>query len=148
MQIIQSFWSRPCFHEKQEYTNSRITGGWINYKYFILSCCYSCLTIKRYYNKIVLYSDDEGYELFIRNLKLPYDDVYLTLNQLVKENSKLWVMGKLSTIKLQEEPFIHIDNDIYLWEKLPESKSKDFLITQSNYKIPYMHTNSLRVILQ
>lgn len=120
----------------------------MNYQYFVFSCCFSCLSIKRFYAKLNLYTDNEGYDLLIKDLNLPYEEVSLALNQLAEENSKLWVLGKLLTIQLQKSPFIHIDNDIYLWEKLPESNSSDFLIAQSSYKIPYMHTHSMNEILK
>jgi hypothetical protein len=35
-------------------------------------------------------------------------------------NPDFWNLGKILNYSLQEEPFIHLDNDLYLWSALPE----------------------------
>src|SRR5437867_638827 len=113
MKIIQSFWSKPAFHNFQNYDNSRKFGGWLDYKSFLTSIAFSCLTLKKYNGSITLYTDDAGYDIFINQLKLPYDDVHLTLNELAEEDHRLWILGKLKAINAQSEPFLHVDNDIF-----------------------------------
>ena len=120
MNIIQSYWSKPAFHKNQDFSNNRKFGGWLSYKYFLYSLCFSCLTIKRHHKTLDLYTDDDGYDLFINKLKLPYDNVLVILNELNGEDHRLWVLGKLKAILLQDHPFIHVDNDVFLWDSLPD----------------------------
>lgn len=135
MEIIQSFWSKPSFHALQTYHNSRKFGGWRNFRDFLISTAFSCLTIRKQHGKITLYTDDDGYGLFLDVLKLPYDEVSLALNTLKDEDHRLWIMGKMIAIKSQDRPFIHVDNDVYIWERFPSQSSSDFLIAQSKFPI-------------
>lgn len=146
MKIIQSFWSKPAFHSVQEYNNARRFGGWLNFKYFLISSALSCLTIRRHHKKIYLYTDDDGKGLLIDMLQLPYDDVSLALNDLNDEDHRLWIRGKMIAIKDQQGPFIHVDNDIYLWEALPDSTRPDFLVAQSRFPIWLQYKSSLNEI--
>lgn len=119
MKIIQSFWSKPAFHSVQNYANARKFGGWLNFKYFLISAAYSCLTLRKHNKKVYLYTDSQGQELMIDLLTLPYEDVSVSLNDLYNEDHRLWILGKMHAIEQQQEPFIHVDNDIYMWEPLP-----------------------------
>src|ERR1041384_5351568 len=65
MKIIQSFWSKPSFHSMQNYTNARRFGGWLNFRYFMISTALSCLTIRKHQGNIDLVTDDNGKGLFI-----------------------------------------------------------------------------------
>ncbi|HEY6900432.1 MAG TPA: DUF6734 family protein, partial [Puia sp.] len=136
MKILHSFWSKPAFHEQQEYENSRKFGGWLNYKYFLLSSCYSCLTARRHHKAIDLYTDSKGYDLFIDMLNLPYNDVSTSLDELTDKDHQLWVLGKLRAIEQQRSPFIHIDNDVFLWDRLPLRSDSSFLIAQGPVPMP------------
>src|SRR5690606_16040331 len=131
MKIIQSFWSKPSFHDKQDYTNARKFGGWLNFRYFLISTSFSCLTLRKHHKQIELYTDAVGHEIFINTLKLPYDDISLALNQLDNEDHKLWILGKVMAIRMQTRPFIHVDNDAYLWKQLPVSSDPHYLIAES-----------------
>lgn len=146
MKIIHSFWSKPAFHNNQEYHNSRKFGGWINFRYFLISQFFSCLTFRKHHQSIDLYTDTEGYDLFINDLKLPYSNVSLLLNKLSNENHKLWILGKLLVIKNQHEPFIHVDNDVYIWESLLQSSSHDFIVAQSELPTPDVYKTTLREV--
>lgn len=118
LKIVHSFWSKPAFDDHQDYYNSRQTAGWLNLRYFLLSSCLSCLTAIRHHKRIELHTDQKGYDYLIDLLQLPYNDVYLSLNDLNHLDHRLWVQAKFKAFKLQKEPFIHIDNDVYLWKEL------------------------------
>jgi len=132
MKIIQSFWSKPAFHSIQNYANARKFGGWVNFKYFLVSAAYSCLTLRRHNKKVYLYTDTQGQELMGDLLQLPFEEISTSLNELDNEDHRLWIRGKMHVIEQQQEPFIHVDNDIYIWEKLP---SPSTFIVQSRFPI-------------
>lgn len=146
MKIIQSFWSKPSFDNFQDFQNSRRFSGWLNFKYFLMGSALSCLTIKKQQGNIHLYTDNRGKKIFIDQLGLPYDDASLALNALENEDHRLWILGKLMAIRAQDQPFIHIDNDIFLWENLPNSDRSDFLIAQSETTIWQEYISSLNEI--
>ncbi|MES2730204.1 MAG: DUF6734 family protein [Bacteroidota bacterium] len=148
MKIIHSFWSKPAFHSNQNHDNARKFGGWLNYKYFLYSTCFSCLTLKRHHKKIDLFTDDKGADIFINQLNLPYDNVSLLLNDLAEEDHRLWVLGKLKTIAAQQEPFMHIDNDVYLWREIPTDYSHPYLIAQSQLLMPTPYRNALNEVFE
>lgn len=132
MKIIQSFWSKPAFHSVQNYLNARKFGGWLNFKYFLISAAYSCLTLKKYHKKVYLYTDTQGQELMDDLLQLPFEEISTSLNELDNEDHRLWIRGKMHVIEQQKEPFIHVDNDIYIWEALPTPNK---FIVQSRFPI-------------
>jgi len=132
MKIIQSFWSKPAFHSVQNYSNARKLGGWLNFKYFLISAAYSCLTLRKHNKKVYLYTDNQGSELMSDLLRLPFEDISLSLNELESEDHRLWIRGKMHVIEQQQDPFIHVDNDIYIWEPLP---SPETFIVQSRFPI-------------
>jgi hypothetical protein len=146
MKIVQSFWSKPSFHEIQNYTNSRKFGGWYNLRYFLLSTSFSCLTLKRHHREIDLYTDDEGYKIFIGLLDLPYNNVSLELNKLAHEDHRLWTSAKVMTIKSQQKPFVHIDCDVYLWKQIQPNADPRYLTAQSTAPLLDIYKNSLNEI--
>ena len=140
MKIIQSFWSKPSLYSTDD-KNARYNGGWLSKKYAFYSYALSAMTIKKYYNNLELYTDDVGFNLFNNILQLPYNKIHISLNTLNSYNPKLWAIGKITACSIQEEPFIHIDNDIFLWEKINYKIANYDLITQ-NLEIDYPNYSS------
>ena len=112
MKIIHSYWSKPYAISNEN------TGGWFHKIFHYMSCALSCLKFREYY-EIELFTDQKGKELFIEKLQLPYTNVQVILDDLNGYNPELWAIGKIYTYGKQTEPFIHVDNDVYIWEKLP-----------------------------
>ena len=75
----------------------------------------SVLQAKKYFNKVILETDDDGYDLLINKLKLPFDEINLTLNSLDKEFSEFWMLGKIAAYNNQKDPFIHLDLDYVIY---------------------------------
>jgi hypothetical protein len=76
------------------------------------------------FEKIVFYTDSLGKEL-TKDLLYLYDDVIIDECNV---SSKYWTVAKISIYKLQTSPFVHIDNDVYLWNGIPNDwlKNADF----------------------
>lgn len=126
MKIIHSFWSKPFFH--LEY--NKMFGGWRSKEYFFMSWALSCLTFSKFYKDFELVTDNYGYEL-IKKLKLPYTNVRIELDSLNSYPRHLWAIGKLYTYSIQQEPFLHVDNDIFIWERLDSKLDNANLIAQN-----------------
>jgi hypothetical protein len=79
--------------------------------------------------------------LLVDGIQIPFDDVRLDLEDLRHYHPSLWNSGKVLAYGLQSEPFIHLDNDVYLWEPLPVqltsaplfAQNPEFAIEQPEY---------------
>lgn len=106
MRIVQTFWSGAANPLSKTY-------GWPHAEYNLMSWALSCCYLRRYYDNVVLYTDQRGYEILIERLHLPYTEVHVVYD----DNLCLpihWAYAKISTYYKQKEPFIHIDGDVYI----------------------------------
>lgn len=123
MKIVQTFWTA----NKSLLENSF---GWYNSQYHLMSWALSCLSLKKYYVDVVLYTDSHGYKVFIELLQLPYTDVIVQYDNLLCPEIH-WAYPKIVTYSLQNEPFIHVDGDVYLPFRLDTSVELGELIAQN-----------------
>ncbi|WP_294964482.1 DUF6734 family protein [uncultured Flavobacterium sp.] len=124
MKIIQSFWSGNKKKEDENY-------GWHDSEFHWMGWILSVNQLIKYYDKVELYTDDFGYEILINQLKLPYTKVHVVLNELDHFPSELWALAKIKTYALQNEPFIHVDGDVFIWKEFPGNFSSASLIAQN-----------------
>lgn len=125
MKIVQSFWT--CGKENA-LTNSF---GWLAPEYNLMSWALSCLQLKQYYNQVVLYSDSYAAKVLIDEIGLPYTENNCVLDKLNHYHPQLWALPKILTYSLQEEPFLHVDGDVYVWKKFQEELLRSPLIAQN-----------------
>ncbi len=100
MKIVQTFWSGG--KDPTEYSY-----GWLHAEYNLMSWALSCLSLRKYYNQVELYTDQRGYDVLIKKLHLPYTAVHVVYD----DNLCLpqhWAYAKLKTYSMQTEPFLHI----------------------------------------
>jgi hypothetical protein len=67
----------------------------------------------------VLVTDGPGKALLVDELGLPFTHVSTELDRLGEAHPDLWALGKLVAYSLQDEPFVHIDADVFMWRPLP-----------------------------
>ena len=111
MQIIWTFWTKP-YLAKEGFS-------WSSHLHYLLSWVLSVETARTYYSNTCLFTDDEGARILIDGIGLEFETVSTKLNSLKRYPPQWWAFGKLHTYRYQTEPFIHIDNDVYLWKTLP-----------------------------
>lgn len=84
----------------------------------------SATLAKRHYGHIELHTDTLGKQVLVDTLRIPYDEVFLTLDEIGPEiRPNLWAYGKLLAFRaaaLRGAPFLHIDDDVFLFKKLPD----------------------------
>jgi hypothetical protein len=132
MKYLHSFWSKPLEKLLQDNSNgSKTFAGFPNKLSFLCAWSYSCLSIKKYYPNLHLVTDDLGVQLFIEQLRLPYVTASKALNDLHDLPPYLWAFGKLYAYKLQQEPFCHIDGDVFLFGSVLDSVIERDLFFQS-----------------
>lgn len=112
MRIVWSLWTRPLV------AGGRV--GWRSAREHLLSWVLSVGLARRHYADCALVTDDAGAALLIDGLGLEFGHVSLSLNALADHDPDWWALGKLYAYAEQQEPFLHIDGDVYLWEPLPQ----------------------------
>jgi len=104
--------------------------GWRHPQYFYMSWALSCLTFKEVYQNVELVTDAFGYDLLIDKLQLPYTNVKVVLDELNHYPKEFWAIGKLKAYEIQQEPFIHVDGDVYVWNAFGTTIENATLISQ------------------
>ncbi|WP_035333710.1 DUF6734 family protein [Dyadobacter crusticola] len=126
MKAIQTFWTPP------DQPVQHLAGGWLDPRYHFMSWALSASLLARHFEKVVLHTDINGRHILIDELALPYSEVHLVQEGLGKKYpKKWWVMRKILSYGLSDEPFIHVDGDAFLWNGLPESTLNMPLIAQN-----------------
>ena len=116
MRIVQSFWSLPAQQNNRQDQSGRYAGGWISERFHAMSWALSCLTFKRHYKEIELYTDQDGARWLIDKLALPYTNVVPILDEINHYDPVLWALAKTYTCLHQASPFLHADGDVYIWQ--------------------------------
>lgn len=131
MKIIQSFWVKPSLKKNALNHSDRNKGGWLNKKFNYMSLALSCLQLRKYYDQVELVTDSSGYDLLIDKMELPYTKVDIRLDELNDYHPDLWALGKVYAYSIQQDPFIHIDGDVYIYDKFNLELENSSLIAQN-----------------
>lgn len=127
MNVVQTYYS---------YTNDespiRDTAGFLSADMNWKSMALSCLLLKKHYGRVTLYCNSKVRHLIIDQFKIPYDKVVEIPEFMnIYEGCNLWALPKIYTYSLQTEPFIHVDCDWFMFDKLSTSVTKSDLIGQN-----------------
>jgi hypothetical protein len=107
MNYVWSFWSHP-FH-------NGMGCQWHSLKYHWLSWMLSVNLLRRPGNTLTLVTDDYGARVLQDQLGLGFDVVDVALNDL-HNRTHVWSAGKLVAYARQQSPFLHVDNDVFVWQ--------------------------------
>lgn len=125
------------------YIPNRRFGGWLDQKYFYMGITLSVLKLREFYRDVVLVGDSLAKEILIDQLNLPYTDVELTLDGLNYPPS-MWAVGKLLAYRGARTPFIHVDGDLMIWEKLPAFNPKKKQLLFQNFEFDDSYATVLK----
>ena len=120
---VWSFWTKPF----QSHRHST----WFSEKYHLLSWILSLETARKHYSNTILVTDDAGAKMLIDGMGLEFDSVSTELNELQLYDPDWWILGKLWAYRCQTEPFVHIDNDVFLWKALPDAVATAPVLAQN-----------------
>src|SRR5262249_42856235 len=107
---VWSYWSKPYEARRHE--------PWPSERHHLLSWVLSTMTARRHYGETTLCTDDAGARLLVDGIGLEFEHVSTALNALHVSNPDWWALGKLYAYRMQTEPFVHIDSDVFLWRPL------------------------------
>ena len=123
MKFIQTFWSAGLDPLKHGF-------GWSHPEYNLMSWALSCLSLRRHYDHVVLYTDSIGKHVLIDLLHLPYTEVNVVFDDF-ECLPQHWALAKIYTYSLQKEPFIHVYGDVYLSHPLSNDVLSAPLVAQN-----------------
>ncbi len=130
MKIIQTFWTGPYTNNDKDILHMQ--AGWLSAEYHWMSWALSCLQLKNVYGQAELVTDALGREVLIDRLKLPYTNVSTALEgRLDGYPPVLWSLAKISTFAAQEEPFLHFDGDVFVWQQFEDRILQAPLLAQN-----------------
>lgn len=113
MKAVYTLWSSP---------GAAINQGFRTDRELCNTLCLSLLKIKEQpgISGTILVCNSAAKEVVIDKYNLPFDEVKCELDSLDELDPDLWAYAKIVSYSLQDEPFIHIDNDVIIWEQLPD----------------------------
>jgi hypothetical protein len=123
VRAVWSFWSKPF--------RQRRGSLWLSDYHAWLAWGLSVELAHRHYPDTLLVTDDDGAAILVDRLKLPFGSISLELNALRDHDPDWWALGKLYAYRLQTEPFVHIDSDVFLWKRLPTALEAAAVFAQS-----------------
>jgi len=94
--------------------------------------CFLSLSVeysKKFFEEVELVTNDYGKRILVNKYKLPFTSVNTALNKL-DIHPDLWAFAKIVSYSIQKEPFVHIDLDVILWEKIPSRMTKSRIFFQ------------------
>jgi hypothetical protein len=140
--IVQTFWSGNQSADTYLFNN----GGWLSAEYHWMAWALSCLQIRQFYPLLELVTDAVGEAFFRDTLALPYTNIIPALDVLNQYDKRLWALAKIYSYSLQNEPFIHMDGDVFIWKKLNQNLEQAELIAQ-NFEVDFpFYQSPLRII--
>lgn len=98
----------------------------------------SILFASRHFREVQLIGSTWTIDL-LKNLGLPVSEYSVELDKMRGIPKSFWAYGKLLSYELQTKPFIHIDNDVFLYDPLPKRILESELCFQSReyFSVPY-----------
>jgi hypothetical protein len=128
MRAVWSFWTKP-FMLRHQYV-------WTSPLHHLLAWVLSVESVRAHYPETTLVTDDEGARLLVDGLELEFTSVSTGLSELKGENAEWWTLGKLWAYRAQTDPFIHFDNDVFLWKRLPVHLETASVLAQNPEQFP------------
>lgn len=122
MRAVWSFWSKPYLQAKG------LT--WASHLHHWLAWGLSLRLARRHYPETTLVTDRAGKALLVDRLGLSFTHVSTELDSLSNADPGWWALGKLLAYTMQDQPFVHLDTDVFLWKPLPSSLASAAVFTQ------------------
>jgi hypothetical protein len=125
MRIIQTLWLPEGKHTPLDHRC-----GWVSPEYHWMAWTLSVLQLRQHYDQVELYANAPAREVLIDRLQLPYTKVHAMPTDIAIPPSA-WALAKILTYSRQEEPFLHVDGDVFIWKPFPEDLLRSALIAQN-----------------
>ena len=115
------------FNAEESFDNK---AGFNKFSDFLYTTALSVICASRQFEEVQVISSSWGVDLF-KEFGLPVTEYSTKLNQMKGISRFFWAYGKLIAYCEQKKPFVHLDNDVFLWAPLPDRILKAKLCFQS-----------------
>ena len=105
--------------------------GWVAPEYHLMGWALSCFQLHKVYGDVTLYANSKAARLLTDTLQLPYSEVCTVHDNLSLIHPELWALPKIYTYSFQEQPFLHIDGDVFLFKSFNPDLLEGELIAQN-----------------
>lgn len=105
--------------------------GWIRPEFHLMGWALSALQLYKFYGSVELYGNTQAIDLLINNLNLPYTKVHRSHDDFKLADEGLWALPKIYTYEIQESPFLHLDGDVFIFDKFSDNLLEQELISQN-----------------
>jgi hypothetical protein len=137
MRAVWSFWSRP--------QAAQTARQWCTPLHHWLAWGLSLAAARRHYPDTVLVTDTPGKKFLVDTLGLEFAEVVTELDRIAAADPQWWALGKLIAYSLQDQPFVHIDTDAFLWKPLPAHVAEAHVFAQCPEFHGYSDRSSLEI---
>ena len=146
---------------KAVYSHWDVTGtgfgrNWSSPKFFLYSLVNSVHQSKKIFGKVEMVTNSECVALF-EKLELPFDKISTELDDINHYPKEFWSLGKIKAYSIQDEPFIHVDDDVHFQmynENLKNLFENNDLVCQSIEKqngkeqVPDCYVENINTIME
>ena len=88
--------------------------GWLSAQHHLMGWALSSLKLKKIYPTVNLHTDNASIALLKNEIGLPYTNFFDDYST-IKCQPGLWALPKLLTYAKQDNPFLHVDGDVFVW---------------------------------
>lgn len=126
MKIVQTYYSYAD-NKNPIYDTAGFLTADMNWK----SMAVSCLLLKKHYGSVTLYCNGSVKEI-VSELKIPYDEIVVIPDFMQEyKGCNLWALPKIYTYSQQKTPFLHVDCDWFMFDRLSTQIEKSDVIGQN-----------------
>ena len=122
--------------------------GWNLPFYNVISWSLSCLQLHKYYDDVALYTTTNSAKFFNDILQLPYKNIYTSHDDFIMYHHDLWALPKIYTYSLQEEPFLHLDGDVFIFKLFSNTFLNKSLIAQNVEEATEYYTSTQKDLIK
>lgn len=122
MKVVYSYWETGDGLKKP--------GNWLNSRFMLSSMVISVLNSYKHYGRVEMVTDTRS-KLWIEKLGLPFESIKTDLDELDRYDKNSWALGKIKAYSIQNEPFMHVDLDVILYETLSDKLVSNELYVQN-----------------
>ena len=125
------------FNSKESFTNKC---GFRKFEDFLYTTALAVVMATKHFPQVQMMSSKWGVDIF-RECGLPVTEFSEELEKIKHIPQPFWAYGKLVAYTSQKEPFIHVDNDVFIWKPLPRRILEAELCFQSK---EFMHLSGYK----
>lgn len=144
MKIVQTYYSYTD-NENPIYDTAGFLTADMNWK----SMALSCILLKKHYGRVTLYCNSSVKQI-VGELNIPYDEIFVIPDFMQEyKGCNLWALPKIFTYSQQKTPFLHVDCDWFMFDKLSSQIEMSDVIGQNiEYDDQYYNKRTFEKMLK